>query len=273
MKSFTREKKIYCGDKYLEVDIYPYTSVQEEVSRRGKRSKRQKVTEPKQKNLNDKISKRYFNQVINANFGEGDLHITLTYSEKFLPESIEEAEKEIGNYLRRVSYRRKKEGLEPLKYVLVTEYKTKKESEKPTRIHHHIITNGGLSRDAVEELWSRRRKKGQKKGEPIGYVNADRLQVGEDGSGITALGKYLTKDPAGKKRWSSSHNLKKPWFRTNDHKYSKREIEKITKDLPDHAFWEKKYPGWTLIKNDYAFKAEYNEVTGWAIYLKMCRLE
>jgi hypothetical protein len=172
-----------------------------------------------------------------------------------------------------LNYKRKKEGLDPLKYVLVTEYKEKKDNEKPTRVHHHLIVNGGLDRDTAEELWSKRKKKGQKKGERIGFVNADRLQIDEDGSGISALGNYLTKDPGGKKRWSSSHNLIKPFYRTNDHKYSRREIEKITKNMPEAAFWEKKYPGWTLVKNDYAVKAEYNEVTGWSMYLKMRRLE
>lgn len=273
MKSFTREKKIYCGEKYLEVDIYPYTKNQEEVSRRGKRSKRERVTEPKQKNLNDKIAKRYFIQIINTNFGEGDLHVTFTYNDKFLPETLEAAEKEIQNYLRRVSYKRKKEGLDPLKYVLVTECKTKKGDDKPIRIHHHVIMNGGIGRNSIEDLWSRRKQKGQKKGERIGFVNADRLQPDDDGNGIEALGRYLSKDPQGKKRWSSSQNLKKPEFRTNDHKYSKREIEKIAKDIPGVSYWEKKYPGWTPVNNDYAVKLEYNEVTGWSIYLKLRRLE
>ena len=50
VRNFVREKKIYCGKKYLEVDIYPYTENQKEVSRRGKRAKKEKVSEPKQKN-------------------------------------------------------------------------------------------------------------------------------------------------------------------------------------------------------------------------------
>lgn len=271
MRSFTREKKIYCGENYLEVDIYPYSKTQEEASRKGKRSKREKVSEPKQRNLNDKNAKRYFIQMINANFGEGDLHVTFTYNQKFLPGTVEEAEKEISNYLRRVSYKRKKEGLEALKYVLVTECKMKKGEEKPIRIHHHVIMNSGLDRDVIEDLWCKRKQKGQKKGERIGFVNADRLQPDTDGSGMTALGRYLTKDPQGKKRWSSSQNLLKPWSRTNDYKYSKREVEKIAKDLPGVSYWEERYPGYTPVNNDYAVKVEYNEVTGWAIYLKMCR--
>jgi hypothetical protein len=271
MKNFTREKKIHCGDEYLEVDIFPYSDNQQQASRnkRGKRSKKEKESESKQKNLNDKNARRYLTQLANTNFSVRDLHVTATYSNKFLPDTIEEAEKEISNYLRRVNYKRKKEGLPPLKYIIVTEYSTKRNEEKPTRIHHHIFMNGGLDRDAVEELWCKRRQKGQKKGERIGFINADRLQPDENG--VAALCTYLVKNPNGKKRWSSSQNLEKPWSRTNDHKYSKREIEKIAKNPPDVDYWEKKYPGWTLVNNDYALKMEYNEVAGWYIYLKMRR--
>lgn len=271
LRSFIRQKKIHCGENYLEVDIFPYTETQQEASKRkGTRAKKEKVSEPKQRNLNDKNAKRYFIQLINANFGEGDLHVTLTYNNKFLPATIKDAEKEIGNYLRRINYKRKKEGMESLKYVLVTEYKTKKDDDRPIRIHHHLIINGGINRDIVEDLWSKKQK-GQKKGERIGYVNADRLQPDEDGSGIAALGNYLTKDPQGKKRWSSSQNLERPWSRPNDHKYSRREVEKIAKNPPGREYWEKKYPGWTLINNDYAFTTVYNEITGWSIYLKLRR--
>lgn len=294
MRSFTRQKKIYCGDKYLEVDIFPYTETQQEATKRkrGKRSKKEKVTEPKQRNLNDKNAKRYFVQLINANFGAGDLHVSFTYSKEFLPTTIEEAEKEAGKYLRRISYRMKKEGLGALKYVLVTEGNTRKRDGKLVRVHHHLIMNGGLDRDIVEDLWSRKKQKGQKKGERIGYVNADRLQEAADGSGITALGKYLTKeneskkkkdekqieltkDPNGKKRWSSSQNLDRPWSRNNDSKYRRRELERLAKDqsLVDVRFWEKQYPGWTLVNNEHALKLDYNEHTGWSVYLQMRRRE
>ena len=269
MKSFVREKKIYCGENYLEVDIFPYTEIQVQVSRKGKRAKKEKISEPKQRNLNDKNARRYLTQLANTNFGEDDLHVTATYKNKFLPATIEEAEKEVTNYLRRVSYRRKKEGLPPLQYILVTEYSTGKDGEKPVRIHHHIFMNGGLERDIVEDLWCRRKQKGQKKGERIGYINADRLQPDENG--VAALCAYLTKNPNGKKRWSSSQNLEKPWSRSNDHKYSKRQIEDMAKNPPDLAFWEKKYEGWTLAGGDYAVKAEYNEHTGWSMYLKLRR--
>lgn len=132
-----REKKIYCGKHYREVDIYPYTAAQLTASTRGKRSKKIKETEPKQKNLNDKNARRYFTQTANLNFGSDPeaLHVTATYSGKYLPDTVEQAEQEATNFLRRVQYRRKKEGLPPLKYMIVTAYTTKRNSETPVRIY------------------------------------------------------------------------------------------------------------------------------------------
>lgn len=261
MKNFIREKKIYCGEGYLEVDIIPRS---EEKRTRGKRSKKKQLSAPKQKRLNDKNATRYFIQLVNTNFGKGDYHVTVTYNNKELPKSLEIAEKEAKNYIRRIDYRYKKEGLPPLKYILVTECSTERNSTKPIRIHHHIIISGGLDRDLVESLWSRRKKKGEKKAKEIGFVNADKLQPNE--YGLEALCRYLSKDPQGKKRWSSSHSLEKPWSRNNDSRYSRRKVEKVVKD-DDKNYWENQYPGYWLTE----CKTVYNELTGWSIYLKMRR--
>lgn len=266
IRNFIREKKIYCGTEFLEVDIIP--RIEQERIRTGRRSKKEKISAPKQKNLNDKNARRYFVQLINSNFTQGDIHTTITYKKEFLPDTVEAAEKQAANYLRRIAYRRKKEGLPPLKYILVTEYAMGRDKEKPVRIHHHIIMNAGLDRDTVEDIWCRPKQKGKKERDKIGFANTDRLQPNE--FGFEALARYLMKNQQkGKKRWSSSQNLVKPWSRTNDHKYSRREVEKLIKSPDDNEFWGKKYPGWTLTE----CKPDYNEITGWAIYLKMRRLK
>ena len=194
-KSFMRQKTIFCrgGERedYREVDIFLHTKAQVMYSKRGTRAKKEKVSAPKQRNLNDKNARRYLIQLGNTNFGEDDLHISATYSNKFLPDTIEDAEREASNFLRRVGYRRNKEGKSSLKYILVTACVMKKNSEKPVRIHHHIIMNGGLDRDVIENLWRKPKKKGQKQGAKIGYINADRLQPDENG--IAALCAYLKK--------------------------------------------------------------------------------
>lgn len=263
--SFIREKKITCGD-YMEVDIIPRTVSADRVAKRGTRSKKERVSQPKQQNLNDKNAKRYLLELGNGNFGRGDLHVTLTYSDEFRPKTIEQAEKEVGNYLRRVAYRRKKLGLTPLKYILVSEYRVNDDGEFTTKIHHHIIMNGDasnqLTRDDIEALWSKR-VKGQGK-KRIGWADADRLQPNENG--IEALLTYLSKDPKGKKRWSSSRNLVRPYQRTNDFKYRRRKIEMMAK-MNDQGFdfFESKYPKYRLANIEFRFY----ERTGWHVYLKL----
>lgn len=262
LRNIIREKKIYCGENYLEVDIYPYTETR---NRKGKRSKKEKVTCTKQIKQNDKKAKRYFTQLINSNFSQNDIHLTLTYKDKYLPSTVEDAEKMAKNYLRRVSYKRKKDGKEPLKYILVTETQYDKDGETPVRIHHHIVMNGGLDRDEVEDLWKAGRGS---KAEYIGTVNADRLKP--DTNGLAALAQYLMKYPKGKRRWHQSKNLKKPMKRTNDSKFSRRQVEKMSKAPCDPEYWKKKYPGWT-VSEDYGYRAIYNDHTGWSIYLKFQR--
>ena len=270
-KVFMREKKVDCG-KYREADIIPRTEKADKVAK-GKRGKRKKVTEPKQKDLNEKNAKRYLVQLGNGNFGIGDLHVSCTYDKDHLPGSIEEAEKIVNNYLRRIAYRRGKLGLDPLKYILVTEYKFDKEGQMIKRVHHHIIMNGGLSRDDVELMWTTARINWNKAQDPqyraeikqMGWVNADRIQTNENG--IEALCKYIVKDPQGKKRWSSSRNLVRPVELPNaDYKYTKKQIEKLAKsDDCGKEFFKKQLPGYDIV----SIEPAYYEETGWHIYLKM----
>ena len=78
----------------------------------------------------------------------------------------------------------------------------------------------------------------------------------------------MSKDPKGRKRWSSSRNLKRPVSRPNDHKYGPRTLEKIAQ-TPDQGmtYFTKKYPEYDISE----VEAKYYEETGWHIYLKMWR--
>lgn len=261
IKKFIREKTIHCGNGYKEIDIVPRTEIQDK-SVKNKR-KRIKESEPKQKDLNEKNSKRYLVQLGNGNFTERDLHLSLTYKDKFLPKTVEEAEREVTNYLKRIRNRMKKNGIGSLKYILVTEYNfDKNDDEKLVRIHHHLIINGGLDRDLVEDLWSKRRKKGEEKGDSLGWVNADRLQMNENG--IEGLCKYITKNKKSKKSWSSSRNLIRPESTKNDNKYSKRKIRDLALDPDKKEEFKKIYPDLDIT----SVKSVFYEDTGWHIYIK-----
>ena len=273
-KNFIREKRIYCGEKYLEVDIVPVTNMPEAgQEKKGKSSQAQK-------NLNDKRSKRRFVQIANTNFGADDLHISATYNEEHLPITLEEAERNVHNYLDRVKRRMKRVTGQDLKYMLVTEY-TPEEGEntdpedkttRAVRIHHHIIINGGLSRDDLELMWSATRinwKKAQndpeyrKNVDYLGFVNCDRLQPNENG--IEGLVNYINKRKKGCKKWSTSMNLKKPKEKKNDHKYSFRKLRTLAQTPENKEVWRKQYKGYEPTKIDF----QYNDYTGWSVYLKM----
>lgn len=244
-----REKRIYSGD-ILEVEIYPIT-VQE---RKQPRRKKEKESALKQKNLNDKNARKHLIRLINTNFTDDDLAVHLTYTEGTLPNSEEEARKDVSNYLRRIKHYRKKNGLPPLKYIAVIEYKEHEENAKGVRMHHHIIMSA-IDRDIVEELWGK------------GRANADRLKADE--FGYEALGRYITKDPKGNKRWTQSKNIKQPTIKVNDFKFSRNKVEKIAKAPEDRDNFEKLYHGYLL--ND--CRVEVNDVTANThLYIKMRKL-
>lgn len=263
---FIREKKIYCGDRYLEVDIIP---CYEKRNSGGTRSKKIKESLLSQKNINAKNARRKLLQVMETNFDERDLHVTLTYNNKYLPKTLEEANREVTNFIRRLKRKREKEKLDDLKYILVTEHTSKDRSseEEITRIHHHLVINGGLDRDDIEALWAKGR--GKNKGS-MGFANADRLQA-DSNSGFAALSQYLTKKPANKRSWTCSQNLKRPESRTNDYKYSRRKVQNAVGHNKDLSFWERQYPGWYIADKDNGYEEVYNEMTGWSIYLKLRR--
>lgn len=134
---------------------------------------------------------------------------------------------------------RKKAGLPPLKYIVVTE-----RGGKTGRYHHHITINGGLDRDAAEAAWG------------LGYANSRRLQFTE--TGLAGLGHYIVKKPVGKKAWNASKNLIDPDPKTRDGRISGRRAEELARDTTNNAEYEKLYPGYFLAEAG----AFHNDVNG-----------
>jgi hypothetical protein len=163
----------------------------------GKHSGRRKpktnlTAEAVQKN-NDRLAARDLTLLINANFGEDDAHVTLTYRGDEPTE--EQAAKDRRNFVSRLRRQMKKRG-EDLKYIVVTEYLNR-------RIHHHIIVN---TQDVslITKTWGKGRVK---------IVALD--ETGQ----YKKLGEYLIKettktirDPESmhKRRYTASRNLVRP---------------------------------------------------------------
>lgn len=191
-------KEIKAGEQF-EVEIYPQFKSMDEVPEEGRSIKRD--NSKAQRNLNDKNARKYVERLINRNFGDKDLWITLTYDDAHLPPDgdIDAAIKNMQNYIRRVNYQRKKRGLPNCKYVYVTEYNEGAE----IRWHHHLVMDGALDMDTVEKCWGQSSRN-----------EVRRLQ--KDENGLTGMSRYMVKEKKrirSEKRWNSSQGLIDPDIR------------------------------------------------------------
>lgn len=140
MQRTYRERKYYCGE-YMEVVIFPvYTHAK-------KRSKRKKPTSEIQQRLNRRHSEGKLRRLLHTNFSYMDTFATLTFDDAHLPASVEDAQRLLQNFLRRVKRRYGKLGIDP-KYIYVLEYGT-----KHNRLHIHLVISGGLNKDELTKLW------------------------------------------------------------------------------------------------------------------------
>lgn len=268
-----REKKIYCGENWLEVEIFPaFHTV-------GMRNRRRRILEtcPAQRNLNDKNGRKYFIRLCLANFGLGDFRLEFTYNRFFCPATAAELKRNGRNVIRRIQNKRKKQGLPPLKFVLINAFGVSKKTGKMVRPHHHLIVNGGLSMNDMLDVWRERKKNGR----AYGFVTYAPLQPDFE-TGIVGLANYLAEQPGepGARRWSSSLNLQKPEFVTNDSRFRKRQIENLIRaesckiygndcrKMINFETWCKKYPGYTLVE----YAPVFDDVLGaWRLAMRFRR--
>ena len=216
-------KTIESGNQF-EVEIYPALT-----------KNRMKFIRNESKEINRKWNdakrKKNIIRKINHNFGSGDLYGTLTYPKECYPENMDEAKKNMVNFIKRIKTRLKKKNIElsEFKYVYATE-----KSEKG-RIHHHFIMNSLLSMDEVMECWNNR-----------GYNKISKIDY-DAKFGITGLATYLCKEhkkrTKSEKRYSCSKNLENPIEHRDYKKFSERKVKKMASDEALIAtFLEKEYP-------------------------------
>ena len=224
-----RTRTIKAGPR-LEVEIYPLFG--RETTGRLRAEKKNMTPADVQRN-NEERSRRRLVQLLDANFDERDLHLTLTYAGT--PPTYQQAQKDVKNFLRAVKRRREKTGLDELKYVYTIEGN---EDGSKERIHIHMVINGGIDRGELEEIWGK------------GYANADHLQPNENG--LEALGRYITKQQRNRRKWARSQNLKKPKQRTSDTKVSNARVKRLALDFPNSAkeIMEKLFPNYGHVKTE-----------------------
>lgn len=227
-----RRRITLAGDR-MECEIYPVFGRDDEQKARAAKKN---VTPAKQKRLNDERARRRLIQLADANFTEKDIHLTLTYRNET---NLAACRKDIRNFLLRVKRYREKLGLPELKYIYTIEGKREiSRGAGVSRIHVHMLMNGGISRERLEEMWGE------------GYANADRLQPTE--RGLEEIASYIIKEARnrdGGRKWSASRNLTQPKRRTTDAKTSTRTVKLIAHDIRNEAKaqTEKLYPKYRYV--------------------------
>lgn len=272
MGMFIRENKYRAGE-YQEAEAIPLPNeLKNRIPGTGRKNK-QVMTRPPQQNWNDNRSFKWMRLALNGNFGKGDFYVTLTLreSELPLPENVDEAKSYLSNFLTKMRYRYKKEGV-PLKYIWVMEYDVEEKDGDVNylkRVHFHLVISKGITPDVLEECWTSGNGKNRKS---YGWVTTRRVRPNGN-MGLEALAGYFSKGKRwkkGKKQWNSSRNLdaKPTKMRPNDHKYSRRQLEKMrNSNDKGMEILSKKYQGWHITSIEFI----ENKQKGLHMYLKMWR--
>lgn len=219
----------YCGEA-VEVEAYPIYKRGTPDEARMKERIRSSRAQQKQ---NDKMAEDMFRRKAETNFGRNDYFLTLTY--KGPAPSMEQARRDFRNFIDRVNRRRAKKGLPACKYMAVIEA-----GNRSGRAHHHVLIDGGLSRDEYEQIWGK------------GFANCDRLQTRDNG--LKGVCKYMLKAAGAEarakdqKRWTCSRNLKDPRCTESVHRVTKRQATRIAMDaeLYGPGIMRKLYPNMQL---------------------------
>ena len=103
-------KKIWSGDVYEAEEYYS----RRKINKSCLRGPNENGSSAEQQERNLKYARKKLARKINANFGKGDLFLTLTHKQHV---GYGEAKRQLQNFLKRLKRKRKKMGLPELKYV------------------------------------------------------------------------------------------------------------------------------------------------------------
>lgn len=249
-KNYIREKRIQCGSEYMAVAIYPITPTEHKARR-----KKEKASSERQKAANKMASMRRRQRKALANFSNEGFFVTGTYSDDYLPEDFAACCKDVRNYKRRIMQATQKRfgvAAESIRLMFAAVQKG-----EGGRMHMHGFAECvGLTRqqrrewrEMLEDLW-RRRIEGTREFEPLGTLNADRIDMrkilGKDGTGGTVSYFYAHK----KRTWIETRNLIQPKEeKPNDTTWSRKQLRTATGDMANDTYWwGQRYPGYALEK-------------------------
>lgn len=226
---YYRTRSIRSG-RLLEVEAYPILPRMTEAAVRRIRTSAEAV-----RRYNAKRAERRITRLIEANFGEGDYFFTGTVTDRPLP-TLDGMQARIKNFLRRVNYERRRRGIGNARYVYVVE--GYEEGSRQTRLHVHMVIDGGLDRQTLKRIWG------------AGRARVDELDPRGYG-GLTALARYMAKDPRGRRRWAASLGLRQPVETVADRKIGDRAAWRIAESPAGAAAaLERLYPGYEHVETE-----------------------
>lgn len=234
-RTFIRERVHVCGE-YMVTEIYPVFQAP------GKRRKKCRPTSEVQAKINQRNAEKRIVRLVHANFTPKDLEVGLSFDDGHRPQSVQEAEKALARFLRKLRALYKARGLE-LKYIR----SHAEEGDIGKRLHFHVFFSGGADRDEIESLWGN------------GYANCRRLQFRKDG--LVGLARYTVKSKLAYRRYSCSRNLERPVPAEYDGRMGRAEQQRLAEMIEDGTIYQKMetvYPEYELIEAE----AQRNEVNG-----------
>ncbi len=239
----------------VEIDVCAHKKIA-----KGKRT-RWRATREAQVRVNQMRRKRYVTRLINLNFDHRSVMLELDYDPGHYTDSMEEAKREIRNYIRRIKrlYEKmiaeertlrgdKERDTEEFGYVYTTE-----RGEESGRVHHHLIVKGGLTKEQLLGAWGKSKR-----------CQAEYLEFSENG--YTDLACYYAKRNEPFERcFTCSQNLIRPEPLPEEDRECRRLSRVFTKkncrDFYEHNFTRaemaamfpgyKLCDGWTCSYNPY----------------------
>lgn len=190
-----QRRKVIVAGQYVRCIQYS-TNTNPDVRRT--RAPKTEISSVARETLNLRYSWQKLKALICANFLPSDLVIGLTYRDRDLPATRQQAENHLKLFIRHLRAERRSKG-QKLIYIYVTE-----KGHSSGRLHHHIIVNStGNDYDTVRKLWA-------KHGDDVDFSTISRR-------GYDGWARYLTKESreegrryVGERMWRSCQGLIRP---------------------------------------------------------------
>lgn len=195
-------KQVRCG-RLVQAVVYTAPAAGDTPKARAQK---QKASTAARERLNARNSFQKLERCLADNFDNGDLFLTGTFDDKYLPEDRSGVMKRARSFLGRLRAARKARG-QPLHYIYVVEG-----CYPGGRLHIHMVVNStGNDLEGIKRLWN------------YGNIEMRRLTFDKEYA-YEDLASYLTKEPL---EWGHPHVGERTWVPSLGLVKSEAETEEV----------------------------------------------